>query len=1378
MQVRFRFQSLHICVKTWFTVASLLFGFFQYGNSQEHSLAFDKIQTSDGLSQSSVMDITQDQQGLVWIATRDGLNRFDGHGFKVYYHRPGDSTSLSSSDIFDLKVDSGGDIWIGTKNGLNRLNMASLSIQRFDENRFPQRISRNTVLTIEERSKGEIWVGTTSGLSVLSKGDEEDLITSGKLPLLEDFVEKQIRKIYCQSDGNIWLGTTDGIYRVSFTSNNEIEDVERFLISNDQEAYYVQSIVEDQNGVLWIGTRSHGIFYLDSASRYFRSFVPANKTEINANIRDLLVGKDGLLWVATYEGLVKIVGNKAYTYFHDPRIPTSLSKNTVKTVFEDAGGTVWVGTYYGGINLWNAVNKNFINYEKDIDGAGLGYEVVSSIVEDETSVFFGTEGGGVSIMNKKDGQFSYITRDRFNIISDNVKSLRLDKEKQLLWIGTLNTGLLAFDLVTKEFVRSLTQESGLLSNSVYCFDSSGDGVFYIGNFGAGLTIFNSATDEFKYLVNDPDDKSSLLDNQVRAVLVDNQGNLWVGTQGGLSSISVTNIRSGSYQFDHFDSSDGGVSLDILAIYQDRKSKVWIGTRENGLYYIEKGKLVSVDLVGSEENASNTIQAIVEDDSGNIWLSTNAGIISFNPQIGQKKYLKVSDGLISNEYNQNAVLRSESGLLYFGGPEGVTSFDPRSIITNDYVPKVVITGLSIYNEAVIPGDETGILSDNISLKNKLELDHDQSNFTLTFALPNYINSEKNSYEYRLTGLDQKWKKSGLNQADFTIQESGKYVFEVRGINSDGITTQEATKLELRVHPAPWRTWWAFVIYGFILMLTLLAFIRITQSRSALKLDLMAEHQRNEQQEELNKMKLQFFTNISHEFRTPLTLVLGSLEQVMREYSGGNRVYKQLQVMQHSAGQLLKLINQLMDFRKIENKQAKLQAGEGNIVKFVNEIFLSFKGMAKAGEYTFSFQSNEPEIIAYYDRDKLERVFYNLLSNAFKFTPKGGKITVSVYRENQFVTIDVIDSGRGVIAEDKEQIFTRFFQSKADFKLNETTKGTGIGLALSKGIIDLHKGSLALSDGYGTGSKFSVSLLLGAEHLDESEIIHQFKDSEHPANYEVITPQSVPSIKVNTDRLVMRDGLRTILVVEDNSQVRNLIVGLLLQNYNVIEAENGKEGLDIAIEKVPDLIISDVMMPEMDGIELCGRIKNHLKTSHIPVVLLTARTSLIFKYDGLESGADDYINKPFNFRELELKVANLISLIDKLRKKFASSTNLTPSEIATSSKDEELLTQAIAIVDENIANEFFDVSLFCKELGVSRTMLFTKVKAWTDLTPNDFIQTMRMKRACQLLEEGKSTVSQICFAVGYKSPKYFSKVFQKHYGMNPSEYAAKFNAKLID
>lgn len=1353
----------------------------------EHSIRH--LSVSDGLSQSSVIDIAQDKNGFIWFGTRDGLNKYDGHKFTVYNRKDNDTTSISNNDILELLVDSEGDLWVGTFNGLNKYDYAKDQFMHFFNNREDSNtISDNIIWSICESSNGDIWIGTSEGLNRYNKktrrfsrfyhdsGNNSSLSNNVVLDIFED------------KDGFLWIGTANGLNKLTISSKGHPSFI-RYLDGGGKEGgvsgNFIQAITEDKSGNLWIGTKNDGLNKFEKEAGAFKSFKhnPGDLKSLSHNdIRSISFDTEGKLWIGTYKGLNSMdVENEVFTrILNDRNNPQSLSKNSIKSLFIDKSETVWVGTYYGGINMLNAHFNNFQNYNYRSDDLGLQFDVISAIVEDDAgNVYIGTEGGGVNVLNVETGEFNYIVKEENenSLSNNNIKSLYLDQNDHL-WIGTFNGGLNILDLKTRQF--SVYQEDpndphAINDNNIYAIQPKNDSLYWIGTYGGGLNLFNKNTRKFTNLTKD--EKSRLTSNNIRSLFKDSGGNLWIGTQYGLNFLSAENHTKFDIIFkSYFFHSESMAGEDILTIFEDSESRIWVGTNESGLSYydVRKDKFVKYDLSSVSGATSNVVHGILEDADHNLWISTNNGILKLNPENNTSDIFDESNGLISNEYNNNSCLKTKNGQMYFGSLEGLTTFHPDSIKINEYVPSVVLTDFKLFGETVKVGGKDGVLGKIVSKTEAVSLDHDQAIFSIEFAIPNFVNPANNRYAYRLKGLEEKWNYTNNNLATYTIQKSGTYIFEVKGANNDDLWNTTPTQLRVKVNPAPWRTWWAFGLYALIIGIALALLINIIYSRSKLRHALELEHLNHEKQESLNQMKLQFFTNISHEFRTPLTLILGPLEQITGNLKASNVIYKQLKLIENNANRLLRLIDQLMDFRKFENNHLQLRAAEYNIVSFVEEIYISFKQYADLHKFNYEFVSEIDQQMVWFDRDKMERVIFNLISNAFKYTPDGGAIKVIVRELPHNVEVSVVDDGIGMASQHLEKIFERFYEIDRHDKLSKTkyNKGTGIGLALAKGIVDLHSGNIKVKSKENEGSTFTIMLPLGNQHLKEIQKSGNLSDKGQMNNdidnlLPACTSEEIsdPEYSKNTP---------IVLIVEDNTEVRKYMVQLFKNAYKVIIASNGKEGLEEALLHVPDLVISDVMMPEMDGIEFCFQLKSNIKTSHIPFILLTARTSVSYKHEGLEMGADDYINKPFNVKELKIKAKNLITSRQKLKEKFSNGSIITPGEITVTSVDEKLLDKALKIAEDNISNENFDVAVFCEELGVSRTMLFTKIRAWTNLTPNEFMMVMRMKRAAQLLEQNKLNVSQIGFQVGFKNPKYFSKCFQKHFSETPSNYAKKFTS----
>ena len=1349
----------------------LLFSASLYAQSDHYR--FRHLSTPDGLSQSSVISIHQDHLGQMWFGTRDGLNKYDGSRFTIYRNNPEDSLSLSNNDILSIEEDQVGNIWVGTHRGLNFYNPKNNTFRRFLPADSSDSLNNGTIWCITEIGD-EIWVGTSEGLSIYDRnaGTFTTFLHNGRDTT--SIPSSHVRSIVQTNDGAIWVGTFKGICQLVRREGNELS-FRTYDRADSLPSIYIQDIIEDQrDNTLWIATKEDGLLRFDPRAA---SFIPTeldHPSYVHSDVRALSQDKQGNVWAGTYKGIIILRSDgQTQKIFSQPSVATSLTKNSIKSLYTDKKGSVWVGTYHGGINYWDSSNDNFYNLDEDL----LSYDVISAIDSDtKGNLFFATEGQGVTQLNTETGKTTTISTDSYpNISGDHIKSLLLT-ERGKLWIGTFKDGINLYDTRSQQLINYAIEDSlqqFLSRTGVYSIKEGRQNDIWLGTFGEGLVRYSPSSRKHEIFRAEEGVLSSLSSNRVRSLLVDQEEDVWVGTQSGLNLIPLVD---GTYRKNKikrfFFNPENDSGDDILTIFEDTKGRVWVSTKARGLFLYNGTEFDPIE-ISIPGVVVTVVRAILEDDKQNLWLSTNQGIVKYNTNSHTSTLYDRQDGLANYEFSDNTALKTEDGRFYFGGSSGVTSFDPEKIVVNTYAPPVILTDFKVKNESVSPGGDQEVLDEAITYTRSVTLAHDEANFSIAYAIPNFINSASNTYRYRLLGLADQWNTTSATEATYVIQNPGTYTFEVIGANNDGAWSKEATTLEIIVEPAPWRSGWAYALYALMIGGALFFVIRFIKYNTILKLELNLEHLAIERNRELHQEKLEFFTNIAHDFRTPLTLILGPLQQVLTDYKGSNKVYRKLLVIESSANHLLKLINKLMDFRTMENDHG-LQAAEGNIVKFVKEVYLSFAEFAKDGNYTYVFDSPEEEIMAYYDRDKLERVFYNLISNAFRHTPAGGKITLKLCKEDNTVIGTVEDSGSGIAEENLSKVFDRFFKS-ADHSTSPADhyQGTGVGLSIAKSIVNLHKGSISVRNGETNGAVFTVTLPLGREHLTDEEILKDFKVSDDVSQYETQLEQVESVADDHLHDLTVNENNPTILIAEDNEALRHFIKTLLRKQYNVIEAENGEEAMQKTLKYMPDLVVSDIIMPKMVGTELCAHIKENLRTSHIPVILLTSRTSLIYKVEGLESGADDYINKPFNIKEFELRVKNLLEATQRLKKKFSREDNLSPNEITVSSLDEKLLKKALEIVEENIANENFDITYFSAELGVSRTMLFTKIKAWTNFTPNEFIQHIRMKRAAQLLEQDGLTVAEVSYQVGFRNPKYFSKCFQKKFGHTPSEYSNKFS-----
>jgi signal transduction histidine kinase/ligand-binding sensor domain-containing protein/DNA-binding response OmpR family regulator len=1332
--------------------------------------AFRYLSKIDGLSQSTVFAIAQDSTGFMWFGTRDGLNKYDGYEFKVFKQGE-DSNGLVASDIRALYLDPlTKKMWIGTNAGLS---VYDTNTDKFTSYRHhpdeKHSLSRNAIRTIYRDTKGRLWVATAAGLNLFN--DQEKTFERFYFDSEngQDKIQTDVKAILQDKSGVLWFGTEKGLFQLQ-----EEGTAFRFIRMDGKSSLQlgdirVESLLEDAVGNFWIGTFGGGVFYWDRTNELTKEYKSDENDPFSLshnNIRSMCQDKEGNIWIATFNGLNFLEAGS--TKFQE--MPTKsttasgLSDKSIHSVFIDKRGSLWVGTYYGGVNHLDDQYSRFSNYQYSLLGNSISAKVVSSFAENEEgNIWIGTEGGGLNFWNRKKQQFKsypYQNDQQQSISGSNIKTILPDNEK--LWVGIFREGLNLFDPKTGQFTvfkHEPGEANSLSNNNVYSLLKQ-ENRLWILTYGGGLNIFDLKTKEFKHYRNSSE-ATSLVSDLTRTILETKAGEIWIGTEQGLNKVELDDQLLPKRFLLYLPGEK------IYAIQEDSQGFLWVGTFTHGLFRLNPQTNEQLHFTRADGLPGNTVFGIIEVSPTEFWLSTNNGLSKFNPQQTTFTNFDYSNGLENAEFNFNAYYRTRKGELLFGGINGFTIFDPTKIQPNDYIPPLAFTALYQNNKLVEPSDEESVLSKSINTTKRICFAYNEANFSLHFAALDFFSPENNRYAFKLEGIDRDWNyATGKTEATYTIQRDGEYVFRVKGANSDGVWNPEERQLLIEVLPPPWRTWWAYLLYLLIIGTIIYGLIRFVRLRHRLQLEQIAK----QQQEELHEVKLRFFTNITHEFRTPLTLILGPLKELMRTENHPDKVKKQLSLIQKNAQRLLNLVNQVLTFRKLATDHEPMKITHGNIVEFLEEIFLPFQETAYRRHIRYQFKAESTEIKVWFDEDKLEKVFVNLLSNAFKFTADHGSIMMTVVVLDQRVVIKVEDDGEGIDPAYQDQIFKRFYE-KSD-AAHSNIKGTGIGLAISKQMVELHSGSIQVESAKGDGATFIVTLPLGNLHFEQSELVSTPEGAVYLPRKS--TQFSKPTfINQNGSNLSEEDSVPPedalkLLIVEDNPEVLQFIVSLFNKEYEVTTAINGKMGIDKAAKLQPDLIISDIMMPEMDGIEFCTLIKKDLQTSHIPVILLTANVAQEVKIGGLEIGADDYITKPFDAKELKLRVKNLAHARINLRNKFSRILNLSPTEITVTSADEEFLTNAMDIVEKHIENTDFGIEQFTHELAVSRPLLFTKLKAITNQTPNNFIKSIRLKRAAQLLKQRKINVSEVAYKVGFKDPRYFSKCFQKEFKQTPTQF----------
>lgn len=1360
---------------------------------QTNRLRFDKLTAEDGLSSNHISYIFQDKKGFLWISTQDGINRYDGYDFKHFRHLPGNTNSLSDYAAGHIYEDLEGNFWIATRNGLNVFNPDTETFIHYNPQKDSTILlgSEKIVCTTEDKY-GNIWIGTRKGLTLFNPKTKSftlfQNIPSDKNSLSFDYVTS----LLFDSKNNLWIGTQIGLNRFNYETNS----FEVFL-KNPQDPKSISgnlivSLFEDSKGNIWLGTNS-GLNRLTSFDKGKAEFIsyqynPEDKYSISSNnIGKIAEDSNGNLWICTLGGGLNIFNpltNKFISYQNIEEDNSSLSDNNISSICIDNFQNVWIGTFSGGINKYTPAKERFAVYQPaPFAKSKVAENNISAIlIDDKNNLWLGTKGDGIKVYRNKNifdnnnllFELKADPKVKNKLSSNSITSIIQDKSGKI-WIGTFGGGVNKYDPASKkiETFRYKREDLNSIGNDfIHTIYEDSEGTIWVGTGLGGLNRFDKSTNSFKRFRDNPKypkSKKYLNSSEVTSILEDSKGNLWVGTTtGGLSKFdrkSETFIH-----FTHLQEDLNSISSNrINCIYEDSKGRLWIGTFSGGLNFYNEKENNFIHYLEKDGLADNTVQSITEDEKGNLWITTLDGISNFNPDKKLFKIFDESDGLQSKVFNPGAVFKdTQSGSIYFGSEQGLNIYTPNSIKEIKNIPSIALTDFKIFNKSVLPNYAAKTHYHKTDVY-EIELAHDENVFSFEFASLDFTSPERNLYKYKLEGFDKDWIDArNRREVSYTNLNPGKYVFRVIGTNSDGYWNEDGLVVNLIINPPLWKTWWAYTIYFILAAAGFFAIRKYELNRVKLRNDLRQREFESKKLQEVDEIKSRFFANISHEFRTPLTIILGSLEKLKSKMQDSS-YERDIVVMKRNASRLLQLINQLLELSRIESGNVKLNAAEGDLVKFIKRIVASFSSLAnqKNLQLTFNkipvddFQTNEV-ILAFYDKKKLETVFYNLLSNAIKFSPHGEKIDVSISEEVGIVKIIFSNSGVEIPVEKLNKIFDRFYQ--VDDSGTRNFEGTGIGLSLVKEYVELHKGKIEVESN-DNKTIFTIYLPAGNYHLSESEIlnedIQQVSDELIPKDDFLTVTSELVTEQVDSDKTI-------ILIVEDNSDLREMIRENLQENYFVLEAENGVKGLKLAEETIPDLIISDIMMPEMDGYELSKKIKSNEKTNHIPVILLTAKATTEDKLTGLETGADDYLIKPFNSEELKIRVKNLIKIRKQMREKYQSQMLIKPSEIVVPSLQKVFIDKLTSIIEKNISNENFSVEILSEEIGLSRAQLHRKVKSITNQSPSEFIRNFRLQRATELLKQNFGNIAEIAYEVGFSSQAYFTKTFQEVYGLTPLEF----------
>jgi len=1372
--------------------------------AQEDSYQFSHLDISNGLSDNQVNAIYKDRKGFMWFGTMAGLNRYDGHEFKVFKHDSRDSTSISDDYINSIFEGPDKKIWIYNSAGINIYDPSAEKFERFQDKHFARyKIPGGYLRNIKTDNKGKYYFHIDrQGIFCYDKKSNTTTKYAPKKGVANSLSSHSIADFVVDNKGNLWVIYTDGVLdkfnlRQQKVTNRYFEVNKRFKY----EDYY--SLRHDSKGNVFIFSTAvpFGLYYLNAANNTFKYFgtKPDHSGLSSNNVSSVIEGGDGNIWIGTDHGGINILDLQTFKFkyiFAKEDDPRGLKQNSIGALYCDDNGIVWVGTMKKGVSYYH---KSIFTFPRNqyLTGKNVVYKDVNTFAEDRSgNLWIGTNGSGLLYLNRSTGEIKVFRNDPSNansISSDIIVSLCID-HRGVLWIGTYLGGLNSFDGKTFTRYRHSSDPSSLADDRVYAVLEDDFKRLWVGTLSGGLNLLERPGKSFRRF--NPSVKNTLNSYVVTTLAKDRNRNVWIGTTNGVSVLSP----NGKFTYYLSDSRDTNslVHSSINSILEDSRGWVWIGTREGISIFNPKTKVFRslTNRVGLPENY---VFEIAEDEFHNIWYSSRNGLYKITIEASGKEYrlrynsYDESDGLQSRQLNLNAVCKTKANELIFGGANGFNIFKPAQIKHVQRPSLLAMTGLEMYNHNIEVGERVGnhiILPKSITELDELILTHKENIFSLKFGLLNYFNNRKIVYKYNLEGFDKRWLTvtSEMRKATFTNLDPGEYTFHVKAFNENSPVVVGETQLKIIILPPFWRTTWAYVLYTLTALLLLLTIrnrgIKKLKQEFALEQERIQSRQLREMEQkeaerlrELDLLKIKFLTNLSHEFRTPISLILAPVEKLLNE-SGDKTRNGQLSMIRRNARRLLNLVNQLLDFRKMEEQELKLNVSEGDIVSFIKDATDSFFDLAERKQIRLSFKSSIENLLVLFDHDKIERILFNLLSNAFKFTPSGGSVSVELQslppqREDGRVSLElkVSDSGIGIPEDKHEKIFESFFQNETSPTI--LNQGSGIGLSITKEFVKMHGGEISVESKQGSGTCFTVRLELVASVNSKQENMESSGETEFPTFKE---EDDLFDETHTSDKRIRKRNAPVVLLVEDNEDFRFYLKDNLKLSYKIIEASNGKEGWQKALALHPHLVVSDISMPEMNGIELCEKLKSDRRTRHIPVILLTALTAEDDQLKGLETGANDYMTKPFNFEILHSKIKNLLTLHQTFKKTYTKQINLQAPEMEIESDDLKFINKVLLYIEKNLNNEQLSVEDLSKHIGMSRVSLYKKCLNVTGVTPVDYIRSVKLEKAAVLLEKSNKTVAEICYMTGFGTPNYFSKLFKAKYNMLPSEYlAAKRNSK---
>ncbi len=1321
---------------------------------------FSHLGIEKGLSNNSVNAIYKDRFGFMWFGTDDGLNQYNGYSFRIYRNNPNDSSSLVNNQVIGMAEDGSGTLWIATKRGVSVLHSFPSKFVKPIFKAYNDKKARpidQEIYAIKGGNHGDVFIGASDlGLLVYDNRSRETRQVSFQ-PGEKVLTPYSIRAIRPVQDRAWLINPAKGLAYYDYRSK------QISLVSSNGDIRNANSIEADQSGNLWIGT-DHGLYRYNISAKSFKWYSVAPGQLLAQRILSLAFDRRNRLLIATDGGGINIMDTEkeSFSYQTAGESPSSLNSNAISVILKDEEHRIWVGTLRGGINVLDRKRNEFKHiYRNPLSQQSLVSDFILSFCEDrDGKIWIGTDGGGISLW-------------------DRLKSF-------------------------KTYRHENGNPQSLSSNNVTSIVRSNDDVIWIATFGGGINRYNRGSGTFKYY---PCANSWGKDENVWKLFIDKKGGIWAGTCVGVGLLYHYNVAT-----DRFEPFNNEHLKNIIAINEDKLGNLWFGSFNKLYKYTPGGKVIPYDIrypvrsiffnksgdlfVGTQyagllkynpKNGSfqaftesdglsnNTVLNIEEDDHANLWLSTFNGLTKFNYRNNTFNKFYIENGLQCNEFNYNASAHLRSGQLLFGGIKGFNIFNPDSIMNNSAFPPLRLTDLRASNEPLI---SDAAYSASLYDTKEIKIPYDRALLSFDYSALEYSFPSRISYSYYLEGLENNWNNvRTARSGNYSRLHEGTYVLHIRSTNGEGIWNPRQLTLKIIILPPWYRSWWAYLTYLAIISYLLYRFNRYKSNQVRLNYQIEMATANAEKERELNERKLSFFTHISHEFRSPLTLIINPVKELL--YSSGKNIdVSDLSIVYLNAKRLLSLVDQLLLFRKADHEEDDLKISKLNIVLVCKDVFLCFTSQARLKNIDIAFESAEEYIEIFADREKIEIVLFNILSNAFKFTEKNGSIHVKVEDNDGRIAILIKDNGRGIHPEIGDKLFDKFYQAPKSY--NVSVKGFGIGLYLAKKFITSHKGELTYHSEIGQGTVFQVELLKGLKHLagitvhhEDTEFIMPDLDLAQEDAEEPVTAMEQPD-SGELDNLVSEQP--AILIVDDNELFRQYIKRIFKESFIIYEAVDGEDGLLKAKKQLPDIIISDVTMPVKDGIQLCTEIKADPAISHIPVILLTSSTSSEIKLKGLECGAEDYITKPFEAELLTARINNILKSRNSLQRYFYNAVTLQADNQKISPTFKEFLSKCISITERHLDNPDFNTKVLANEVGMSHSALYKKVKSISGKSINEFIRFIRLRKAAELLIQTDSRVNEAAFRAGFNNQKYFREQFTKLFEMTPSEYIKKYRKTL--